>query len=142
MKPLKLRERLKPPNQSMRKRSRLAHICYWLKASTSITSRELADFQVTHKLTCTTLQRAQSALQTCRQNAQSEIKRKERELERIIERWNKVVADQQMKIGGMGANMKCANLIVDGSSVLPRVSKWETLTSSCNWLTKKYPSKP
>ncbi len=73
-------------------------------------------------MTCTSLQRAQSALQTCRQNAQNEVKRKERELERIIERWNKVVADQQTKIGGMGANMKCANLIVDGSSVLPRVS--------------------
>lgn len=142
MKSLKLIERRKPSNRSTRKRPCMAHVCCWLKIPTSITSRELADFQVTHKQTCTNLQRAQSALQTCRQNAQSEVKRKERELERMVERWNKVVADQQTKIGGIGANMKCANLIVDGSAVPPRVSRLETLTSYCNCLTKRYLGKP
>ncbi|KAF8329372.1 Afadin and alpha-actinin-binding-domain-containing protein [Cantharellus anzutake] len=93
-----------------------------IKSKHAITLRELTDAQAAQKQTCVSLQRAQSALQTSRQNAQNEIKRKERELERIIERWNKVSTDHQAKIGGMGANIKCSNLVADGVTVVPQAN--------------------
>lgn len=61
-----------------------------------------------HKQTTSELQRARNALQYLRSTTQNELKRKEKEIERILERWGKV-SDSQIKLGGASAGLQCAN---------------------------------
>jgi len=78
----------------------------------------LVELQAKHKQTSFNLQRAQSALQFARQTAQNEIKRKDKEIERIQERWVKVVNDQPKSALAVG--MRCANLAAGSASVAPK----------------------
>src|ERR1700733_6568050 len=87
----------------------------WHNRTTTLT---LVETQATHKQTSFNLQRAQSALQFARQTAQNEIKRKDKEIERIQERWVKVVNDQPKSALAVG--MRCANLAAGSASVVPK----------------------
>ena len=77
--------------------------------------------QATQKQTLFNLQRAQSALQFARQTAQNEIKRKDKEIERIQERWAKVVNDQPKF--GLAIGMRCTNLAAETASVIPKARR-------------------
>lgn len=80
----------------------------------------LNELQAAHKQTNANLQRATSALQFARQTAQNEIKRKEKEIERIMERWAKI-SSEQPKLAGIASGLKCANLAVGTGVVIPKV---------------------
>lgn len=71
------------------------------------------------------LQRAQSALQFTRQTAQNEIKRKDKEIERVQERWTKLVNDQPKSALAIG--MRCVNLAAETASVVPKVRRGHAL---------------
>jgi hypothetical protein len=65
------------------------------------------------------LQRARTALQAVRATHQSELKKKEKEVERMAERWGKL-ADMQAKLSTTASSgLRCLNLrVVDGTEVL------------------------
>jgi arginine utilization protein RocB len=46
---------------------------------------------------------------------QAEIKKKEKEVERVLEKWQKV-ADSQTKLGSIQSGMRCANVTVLGGA--------------------------
>ncbi|KAF8506403.1 Afadin and alpha-actinin-binding-domain-containing protein, partial [Hysterangium stoloniferum] len=61
-----------------------------------------------HKQTSSELQKTRTALQYLRSTTQNELKRKDKEVERMLERWSKV-ADSQMKLSGINSGLHCAN---------------------------------
>ncbi|KAF9517143.1 hypothetical protein BS47DRAFT_572137 [Hydnum rufescens UP504] len=91
------------------------------KSKHAATTNALSELQATHKVTVANLQRAQSALQFTRQTAQNEIKRKEKEVERIMDRWNKL-SNEQTKLSSASSGMRCTNLVPDPAIVVPRGS--------------------
>ncbi|KAF8621814.1 hypothetical protein AX15_007486 [Amanita polypyramis BW_CC] len=71
-----------------------------------------------HKQTTVELQRTRSSLQSIRTAHQTELKKKEREFERMVERWSKV-ADVQSKLSTVPAGITCANAeVVEGTEHL------------------------
>ncbi|KAG9025582.1 hypothetical protein FRB95_009979 [Tulasnella sp. JGI-2019a] len=81
------------------------------KSRMNAASKSLIAEQTAHKQTATTLQRAQSALQYNRATAQNEIKKKEKEVEKYVDRWQKL-SNEQARLGSVGSGMACANLAV------------------------------
>nr|GAT47372.1 predicted protein [Mycena chlorophos] len=79
------------------------------KSRLTATTRLLQSSESAHKQTTTELTRARSALQSVRATHQAELKKKEREVEKMAERWNKL-ADMQAKAGGAASGLKCVNL--------------------------------
>ena len=77
----------------------------------STTTSAFVELQATQKQTAFNLQRAQSALVFARQTAQNEIKRKDKEIERIQDRWAKLVNDQPKTASAIG--MRCTNLVAE-----------------------------
>ncbi|KAG9019721.1 hypothetical protein FRB90_010991 [Tulasnella sp. 427] len=63
------------------------------------------------KQTSSQLQKARSDLQYARTTAQFEIKRKEKEVEKVLDKWSKI-SNEQGKLGSVGTGMICANLAV------------------------------
>ncbi|KAF8317184.1 hypothetical protein DL93DRAFT_2077414 [Clavulina sp. PMI_390] len=92
--------------------------CEAAKAKHATTTSQYVELQATHKQTAFNLQRAQSALQFARQTAQNEIKRKDKEIEKIQERWSKLVNDQYKNSPPGG--MKCTNLVAGSALGGPR----------------------
>ncbi|KAF7308944.1 hypothetical protein MKEN_01094900 [Mycena kentingensis (nom. inval.)] len=85
------------------------------KSRLSATTRLLQSAESAHKQTTVELQRARSALQSVRATHHAEMKKKEKEVERMAERWTKL-ADMQAKVGAAGSGLRCANLkAVEGS---------------------------
>ncbi|KAG8950035.1 hypothetical protein FRC04_008115 [Tulasnella sp. 424] len=77
-------------------------------------SKHQAAAESAHKQTNAQLSKARTDLQYARSTAQNEIKRKEKEVERILERWTKI-CNEQARLGSVGTGMVCANLaIVEG----------------------------
>jgi len=64
------------------------------------------------------LQRTRTSLQYLRSTTQNELKRKDKEVERIIERWNKV-SETQAKLSTAPSGLRCANYVT-GNEVLAR----------------------
>ncbi|KAJ7696433.1 Afadin and alpha-actinin-binding-domain-containing protein [Mycena rosella] len=88
------------------------------KSRLTAATRALQASDSAHKHTSVELQRARTALQAVRATHQSELKKKEKEVERITERWAKL-ADMQAKLGTASSGLRCANLkIVDGTEVI------------------------
>ncbi|KAF7309923.1 hypothetical protein MIND_00364600 [Mycena indigotica] len=79
------------------------------KSRLTATTRLLQSSESSHKQTTLELQRARSALQSVRATHHAELKKKEREMERMAERWTKL-ADIQTKVGGAASGLKCSNL--------------------------------
>ncbi|KZO92866.1 hypothetical protein CALVIDRAFT_557295 [Calocera viscosa TUFC12733] len=61
--------------------------------------------QAAHKQTASHLTRAQSALQTTRAHAQAELRKREKEVERMGERWARV-AGEQARLGALGSGLR------------------------------------
>ncbi|KAJ7504192.1 Afadin and alpha-actinin-binding-domain-containing protein [Mycena galericulata] len=88
------------------------------KSRLTAATRSLQASESAHKHTSAELQRVRTALQAVRATHQSELKKKEKEVERMTERWSKL-ADLQTKLSTASSGMRCANLkVVDGSEVL------------------------
>ncbi|KAJ7180853.1 Afadin and alpha-actinin-binding-domain-containing protein [Mycena filopes] len=88
------------------------------KSRLTATTRLLQASESAHKHTSAELQRARTALQGVRATHQSELKKKEKEVERMAERWNKL-ADMQTKLSTTPSGLRCSNLkVVDGTEVL------------------------
>ncbi|KAJ7656266.1 Afadin and alpha-actinin-binding-domain-containing protein [Mycena polygramma] len=87
------------------------------KSRLTASTRSLQACESAHKHTLAELQRARTALQAVRATHQSELKKKEKEVERMTERWGKL-ADMQAKPSTASSGLRCANLkIVDGAEV-------------------------
>ncbi|KAJ6514929.1 Afadin and alpha-actinin-binding-domain-containing protein, partial [Mycena vitilis] len=87
------------------------------KSRLTASTRSLQTCESAHKHTLAELQRARTALQAVRATHQSELKKKEKEVERMTERWWKL-ADMQAKLSTASSGLRCANLkIVDGAEV-------------------------
>ena len=78
---------------------KLVNTTYHSGANKTLQSSENA-----HKATSAELQRARSALQSVRQTNAAELKRKEKEMERMIERWAKI-SDAQVKLGSVASGL-------------------------------------
>ncbi|KAJ7117721.1 Afadin and alpha-actinin-binding-domain-containing protein [Mycena epipterygia] len=88
------------------------------KSRLTTATRALQASESVHKNTSMELQRARTALQAVRATHQSELKKKEKEVERMAERWAKL-ADMQAKLSNAPSGLQCVNLaVVDGTEVL------------------------
>jgi len=86
----------------------------------SAAQRALESSESSHKQTTAELQRTRAALQGIRTTHQQELKKKDKELERMASKWNKL-SDAQIKLSTVPSGLKCANVgIVHGSELIPR----------------------
>ena len=82
--------------------------------------RSLQATENTQKQTAAELQRTKTLLQGVRATYQVEIKKKEKEVERVLDKWQRI-ADSQTKVGSTQSGMRCANFaVVDGAQVVGR----------------------
>lgn len=65
-----------------------------------------------HKATSAELQRARSSLQSVRQTHAAELKRREKETEKMIERWAKI-SDAQVKLGSTAAGLSVKSTLAN-----------------------------
>ncbi|KAJ7931686.1 Afadin and alpha-actinin-binding-domain-containing protein [Mycena leptocephala] len=88
------------------------------KSRLTAATRSLQACESSHKHTLAELQRARTALQAVRATHQSELKKKEKEVERMAERWGKL-ADMQAKLSTTASSgLRCSNLrVVDGTEL-------------------------
>ena len=83
-------------------------------------SRTLQTTENAHKHTTLELQKTRTALQAIRATHAAEIKKLEKEKERVLDRWSKL-ADQQLKLGTVPSGLKFANAaVVEASDVQMR----------------------
>ncbi|OBZ73535.1 hypothetical protein A0H81_06407 [Grifola frondosa] len=87
------------------------------KSRLATVTRTLQSTENAHKQTTAELQRTRTSLQALRTAHQTEIKKIEKEKERMVEKWSKL-SDTQLKLGSVGSGMRCANLeVVEASDV-------------------------
>ncbi|KAM5541484.1 hypothetical protein V8D89_005038, partial [Ganoderma adspersum] len=87
------------------------------KTRASAAAKSLQSSETGHKHTTAELQRTRTTLQSLRATHQTEIKKLEKEKERMVERWTKL-SDSQLKVGSLPAGLTCANLaVVEASDV-------------------------
>lgn len=82
-----------------------------LIACTSAISRNLQSVESAHKHTTAELQRTRNLMQSLRSTHNTEIKKLEKEKERVIEKWSRL-SDSQIKAAANASGMRCANLEV------------------------------
>ncbi|KAJ3801757.1 Afadin and alpha-actinin-binding-domain-containing protein [Lentinula aff. detonsa] len=75
------------------------------KSRLGATTKTLQATEAAHKNTNAELQRTRSALQTVRATHQAELKKKEKEMERTMERWTKL-SDSQAKLGATASGLR------------------------------------
>jgi hypothetical protein len=80
------------------------------KAKVESASKRLLSEEETHKKSKEDLQRVKMAMQYLRTTTSNELKRKEKEVEKMTERWAKISNDQ-VKLGTIGAGLACSNLL-------------------------------
>ncbi|THH17444.1 hypothetical protein EW146_g3361 [Bondarzewia mesenterica] len=74
------------------------------KSRLATATRTLQQTEAAHKHTTGELQRTRSSLQAIRATHQAELKKKEKEVERMTEKWSKL-SDTQLKLGNVGSGM-------------------------------------
>ena len=88
-------------------------LTHWNSAAT----KSLQTSENAHKHTTAELQRTRTTLHALRATHQTEIKKLEKEKERMVERWSKL-SDTQLKVASLRAGFTCANLdVVEASDV-------------------------
>jgi hypothetical protein len=86
----------------------------------STTNRLLQSSENAHKQTTAELQRTRTSVQALRATYQTELKKKEKEIERTVEKWAKL-ADSQAKLGTVSSGFRCANIgVVDRPELVGR----------------------
>ncbi|KAL1941270.1 hypothetical protein VTO73DRAFT_7482 [Trametes versicolor] len=87
------------------------------KSRLAAATKSLQSSENAHKHTTAELQRTRTTLIALRATHQTEIKKLEKEKERMVERWSKL-SDNQLKAGTLPAGLTCANLhVVEASDV-------------------------
>ncbi|KAI0794583.1 Afadin and alpha-actinin-binding-domain-containing protein [Fomes fomentarius] len=87
------------------------------KTRMSAAAKSLQACEKAHKHTTAEFQRTRTTLHELRATHQTEIKKLEKEKERVVERWSKL-SDTQLKVGNLRAGLTCANLdVVEASEV-------------------------
>ncbi|CAL1714045.1 unnamed protein product [Somion occarium] len=87
------------------------------KSRLASANQTLQTTETAHKRTTAELQRTRSSLQALRTTHQAEIKKMEKEKDRMMEKWNKL-ADNQLKAGSVACGIKFANSqVVEASDV-------------------------
>ncbi|KAI0628058.1 Afadin and alpha-actinin-binding-domain-containing protein [Trametes polyzona] len=87
------------------------------KSRLAAATKALQSSENAHKHTTAELQRTRTTLHALRATHQTEIKKLEKEKERMVERWSKL-SDSQLKVGSLPAGLTCANLqVVEASDV-------------------------
>ena len=82
--------------------------------------RNLQASETAHKQTSAELQRTRTTLQGVRATHVAELKKKEKDTDRISEKWQKL-ADSQAKLSVLPSGMRCPNIaVVEGSEILGR----------------------
>lgn len=82
--------------------------------------RNLQASETAHKQTSAELQRTRTTLQGVRATHVAELKKKEKDTDRMMEKWQKL-ADSQAKLSVLPSGMRCSNVaVVDGSEILGR----------------------
>ncbi|KAF7977856.1 hypothetical protein HWV62_2621 [Athelia sp. TMB] len=90
------------------------------KSRLASANRALQSAETAHKHTTAELQRTRVSLQAIRLTHQSELKRKEKEIERMVEKWSKI-CDTQLKLGsGLAMPVHGNAAIVEGSEWVGR----------------------
>ncbi|KAJ7580155.1 Afadin and alpha-actinin-binding-domain-containing protein [Mycena floridula] len=90
------------------------------KAQLAAVSRSLTASQNDHKDTMNKLQRANASIQALRTTHQNELKKKEKEVDQMAQKWNKL-ADIQVKLTTTPSGIQSSNgAIVDGTEVIIR----------------------
>jgi len=80
------------------------------KAKVESAQRRLTAEEEAHRKTRDDLQRLKMAMQYLRTTTTGDIKRKEKEIEKMTERWGKL-ANEQVRLGAIGSGLACANLL-------------------------------
>ncbi|KAI0954591.1 hypothetical protein AcW1_006435 [Taiwanofungus camphoratus] len=87
------------------------------KSRLTSVARSLQSTETAHKHTVAELQRTRTSMQALRTAHQTEIKKIEKEKERMTEKWSKI-ADAQLKLGATTSGLRCANSeVVDAPDV-------------------------
>ncbi|KAJ3745716.1 Afadin and alpha-actinin-binding-domain-containing protein [Lentinula detonsa] len=84
------------------------------KSRLGTTTKTLQATETAHKNTNAELHRTRSALQTVRATHQAEVKKKEKEMERVMERWARL-ADSQAKLGAAASGLRFCGRSVNGA---------------------------
>ncbi|EAU90393.2 hypothetical protein CC1G_00777 [Coprinopsis cinerea okayama7 len=79
------------------------------KSKLTATQRTLQNAEAAHKQTSLELQRTKSSLQGIRTAHQQELKKKEKEIDKLAEKWQKL-ADSQAKLSTTASGISCANV--------------------------------
>ncbi|KAG6908897.1 hypothetical protein DXG01_002875 [Tephrocybe rancida] len=85
------------------------------KSRLSTATRALQAGEAAHKQTTAELQRTRTLLQGARATHQTELKKKEKDIERMAEKWSKI-ADAQVKLMTVPSGLRCANVAVMAGS--------------------------
>ncbi|KZT56823.1 hypothetical protein CALCODRAFT_555749 [Calocera cornea HHB12733] len=96
-----------------------------LRARMSALAKTLSLEHTSHKQTTTQLQRAQSSLQTARAHAQAELRKREKEAERMGERLARV-ASEQARLGALGSGLRLQGVLSASTVSLPTDALLET----------------
>lgn len=80
------------------------------KAKVESASKKLLAEEEAHKKSKEDFQRLKMAMQYLRTTSSNELKRKEKEIEKMTERWAKI-SNEQVKLGTIGAGLACSNLL-------------------------------
>lgn len=82
--------------------------------------KNLQASETAHKQTSSELQRTRTTLQGLRATHVAELKKKEKDVDRIMEKWQKL-ADSQARLSVLPSGMHCANVaVIEGSEILGR----------------------
>ncbi|CAA7265145.1 unnamed protein product [Cyclocybe aegerita] len=90
------------------------------KSKMTTALKSLQSSENAHRQTTAELQRTRTLMQGLRATHQAELKKKEKDVEKITEKWQKV-SDTQAKLATMQSGIRCANAaVVEGTEVLGR----------------------
>ncbi|KAG8836352.1 hypothetical protein FRC17_005638 [Serendipita sp. 399] len=95
------------------------------KAKVEIAQKKLLSEEEAHKKSKEDYQKLKMAMQYLRTTTSNDIKRKEKELEKMTERWSKI-SNEQVKLGTIGVGMVCANLLPEQAIQESKNDFWET----------------
>ncbi|KAL6297903.1 Afadin and alpha-actinin-binding-domain-containing protein [Sparassis latifolia] len=96
------------------------------KSRLAAATRNLQSTEVAHKHTTAELQRTRTSLQAIRTAHQTEIKKLDKEKERMVERWSKI-SDSQLKAATSNGGIRSANFDVVEASDVPLRGKGQGL---------------
>ena len=106
------------------------------KAKVDSAQKRLTAEEEKHKKSRDDHQRLKMAMQYLRTTTANEVKRKEKEVEKMADRWAKI-SNEQVRLGSVGAGLACANLLPQAA--VSEVSRSPELKSNSDCVIGKLP---